>query len=89
MRIYSKSETVQPEFMKAHYIASFINDSVWDIEDSAKLEGELVDWGSLDFSIGRESIEEITFARFEVLSNPTYFVLNMTVNSVGEGDDDE
>lgn len=55
--IYSKTETVNPEFMKAHYIASFINDSVWGIEDSAKKDGELVDWGSLDFSIDRESIE--------------------------------
>lgn len=87
--IYSKTETVNPEFMKAHYIASFINDSVWGIEDSAKKDGELVDWGSLDFSIDRESIEERTYSGFAVVSTPTYFVLNITVNSVGEEDEDD
>lgn len=89
MQIHSKSEVVDPGFMKAHYIASFINTAVWDIEASAKKEDEFVDWGSLDFSIDRESIEERTYADFAVISIPTQFVLNITVNSVGEDDGDE
>lgn len=89
MQIHSKTEVVDPEFMKARYIASFINTAVWDIEASAKKEDEFVDWGSLDFSIDREVIEERTYADFAVISVPTQFVLNITVNSVGEEGEDE
>lgn len=89
MKIHSKTEVVDPEFMKAHFIASFINTAVWVIEASAKKEDEFVDWGSLDFSIDRESIEHMTYSGYAVTSIPTQFVLNITVNSVGEGDEDE